>query len=170
MVPWVTKVFTPSMTYASPSRSAVVSMPAASLPWPGSVLPSAPMSSPDATPSRSHSFWASVPYSAIIRVPNSVPMAASIPASTRATSSMKMQASTWPIPAPPYSCGMVAPTRPASTAASQTASGHSPVSSCSRATGATSVSANSRAVRRTARCSSLKEKSTMAWSRRVGKK
>ncbi len=44
--PLVMKIFDPLITYSSPSRIAVVRIPATSEPAPGSVIPSAPIFSP----------------------------------------------------------------------------------------------------------------------------
>ena len=44
--PLVMNIFEPLITYSSPSRIALVRMPATSEPAPGSVIPSAPIFSP----------------------------------------------------------------------------------------------------------------------------
>jgi hypothetical protein len=50
--PLVMKVFEPLITYSSPSRIAVVRMPATSEPAPGSVIPRQPIFSPFSRRSR----------------------------------------------------------------------------------------------------------------------
>ncbi len=54
----VFQVFSPLITHSSPSRTAVVSMKVASLPWAGSVMPKAKCRVPAARAS-THSFFCS---------------------------------------------------------------------------------------------------------------
>ena len=60
-MPLVMNVFEPLSTYTSPSRIAVVPIPARSDPIPGSVMVTAVMSSPDAMPGSQRRFCSSVP-------------------------------------------------------------------------------------------------------------
>ena len=59
--PLVMKIFEPLMTYSSPSRIAVVRMPATSEPAPGSVIPRQPIRSPLIPGTRKRCFCSSVP-------------------------------------------------------------------------------------------------------------
>ncbi len=92
-LPWVMKVFAPSITQWSPSRTATVRVPAASLPAVGSVRPQAASISPRASGARNRAFCASVPNMAICAAPSPLWAATSsaIEGSTRAISSMQMQ-------------------------------------------------------------------------------
>ena len=55
------KVFEPEITYSSPSRIALVRIPATSEPAPGSVIPRQPIRSPFIPGTRKRCFWSSVP-------------------------------------------------------------------------------------------------------------
>jgi hypothetical protein len=57
----VMKAFDPLMTHSSPSRTAVVRVPPASEPPPGSVRPKAPIIWPEQRRGSHSCFWASVP-------------------------------------------------------------------------------------------------------------
>ena len=61
ILPWVMNVLAPLRTQVSPSRTATVRVPAASLPADGSVRPQAPSISPLASGGRKRAFCASVP-------------------------------------------------------------------------------------------------------------
>ncbi len=59
------QAFSPSSTQKSPSRRAVVRMPPASLPAPGSVRPKPPIASPEASGGSTRRFSSSLPKRAI---------------------------------------------------------------------------------------------------------
>src|SRR5579862_1821550 len=67
----------------------------------------------------------------------------------------------WSNPAPPYSSAMATPVSPNAAAWRKLSRGNAPVSSITRASGFTSASANSRTVRCSRRCSSLRSRSNM---------
>ncbi len=68
-VPWVMNILVPLRIHLSPLRTAVVFMPAASEPEPGSVRPQAPSHSPVASLGRYFFFWASLPKTRMWLVP-----------------------------------------------------------------------------------------------------
>ena len=61
-VPFVMKIFSPSMTHSSPSSTALVVRLPASEPWPGSVSPKHPSRRPVAMPGSQRRFCSSVPW------------------------------------------------------------------------------------------------------------
>src|ERR1017187_239137 len=79
--------------------------------------------------------------------------------STRASSSMAVTYSTYPIPAPPYSGGKIVPIRPSFPSSLIVASGNSQASSHFMTFGAISRSANSRTLFLRCSCSSFNWKS-----------
>ena len=91
--PWVQKLFDPFRHQHCPCFTAVVRMPAASLPAPASVRPHAPSISPRASGPSHRSFCASVPN--MLMCAEQSPLCAAtdsaIDGSTRASSSMQMQ-------------------------------------------------------------------------------
>ena len=155
-VPLVIHILLPLMTYPSPSRSAVVSMPATFEPWPGSEIHEQDADSPLAMRGSHSSFIHSSPYSSSIEEPKpALPTADPMPGSARHSSSVTTVRPTASIPAPPYSTGMCGETRSSSAAFRRMSSGYLPVSSCSRATGAISAAPNSRTASLTASCSAV---------------
>jgi hypothetical protein len=92
-LPCVMKIFDPFSTQASPSRTAVVRMAAASLPDPGSVRPHAASFSPVASGVRYWRRCSSLPNNEMWAAPR--PLCAATESdtdgSTRASSSMQMQ-------------------------------------------------------------------------------
>ena len=69
----VFQVFSPLITQSSPSRTAVVSMKVASLPWAGSVIPNAKPPRPSASRSIHSACCSGVPYSIISSRPTLLP-------------------------------------------------------------------------------------------------
>src|SRR5216683_962482 len=89
--------------------------------------------------------------------------------STRESSSMAVTYSTYPIPAPPSSCGNTTPISPSLPSSLMVASGNSPASSHLRTLGAISRCANSRTLFLSCSCSSLswKSKAVSYWGKRL---
>ena len=87
------KVFVPLSTQLSPSRTAVVRVPAASLPASGSVSAHAPSCSPRASGTSQRDFCASVPNMKMCAGPRPLCAATerATDGSTRASSSMQRQ-------------------------------------------------------------------------------
>jgi len=148
-VPWVMNVFEPLSTQWSPFLTAVVRMPAASDPEPGSVSAQAASFSPVASAGSQRRFCSSLPKRRMWLVPRPLWLAtvrASDP-SKRATSSMTTAPARAPSAAPPYSSGTDNPRKPSSPSLRTTWWGNSSFSSQARACGFTSRSQNSRSVR-----------------------
>ena len=115
-MPLVMKVFDPFSTYSSPSSTAVVAMPARSLPVPGSVIAMAVMSSPDAMPGSHRCACSGLQYSMKYGVVMSLcrvsprpapPMPAA--ASSSASTMLKRKSL---VPPPPYCSGTAMPRKP----------------------------------------------------------
>ena len=132
LIPLVMNVFEPSTTYTSPSRRAVVRIPARSEPIPGSVMATAviELAGRDAgQPARlllvgGEGRGSTAGTMSLCRPsPRPKPVAP-----TRAVSSpittLKRKSST---PPPPYSSGIAIPTKPLAPAAANTSRGHDPV-------------------------------------------
>ena len=69
---FVMKIFVPLITYSSPSNTAVVCCPAASVPAPGSVKPKAPIFLPEHKSGKYLAFCAGVPFSLITEAQSEV--------------------------------------------------------------------------------------------------
>ena len=112
--PWVMNVFEPLSTQRSPFRTAVVFMPAASEPLPGSVSAQAPKASPVASRGRYFRFWASEPKSLRCEVPRPLceAMVRASEPSYRAISSTTTATARLPSPEPPRSSLMRMPKNP----------------------------------------------------------
>ncbi len=108
----------PLSTHASPSSTARVRMPAASLPASGSDSAYENIASPRATGGRYLAFSSAEPLSMIGSVPSLLTAGISeLDAQARATSSMTMQAASASPPIPSYSSGMWIACRSAATSA-----------------------------------------------------
>ena len=164
--PLVMKFFEPLSTQCRPSRTAVVRMPPASEPEPGSVRPQQPTFSPRASGGRKRRFCSSLP-ARLMWAEQRLWWAASesaTPASTRASSSITIAQSSIDSPEPPYSSGQHTPASPELARAGRTPRAGTPASRPTRASaGASSASAKSRTVFRSSACSSLSSKSMGSW-------
>src|SRR5690606_3643252 len=158
LIPDEIKILVPLMIQSSPSRTALVRIPARSLPAPGSVIPNARMVSPEMMPGSHRRFCSSVVsflkygphtsfcrYSAGATEPH-LPSSSSTIALNRKSSD----------PPPPYSAGMLNPISPYSAAAVNAERSTRPSASHFSAFGATSRSKYLRHVSRNASCSSSK--------------
>ncbi len=144
-LPFVIKIFDPLSTHSSPSSTAFVCCPCASVPAPGSVRPKAPIFLPLARSGRYFCFCSSVPYVRIGSQQRDVcadTITAVVP-QTFANSSTHIAYVRTSQPCPPYSFGIGIPMKPAFAIFSTVAFGNSSVSSTSIARGLTSFSANS---------------------------
>src|ERR1700688_4244800 len=158
--PAVNQILLPVMTSSSPWRSARVSIPAGSLPAPGSLSAYAPSFAPLASSGSSRAFCSSVP--AIISGPPPSPCTTRIRAlvaQTLATSSMATLSVNALPERPPYSGGKGSAKRSCVRKTSTTSHGNSPVRSISAARGAMRSRAISRTVSRIMVCSSLRRMS-----------
>ena len=114
MPPLVMKFFDPLISQCWPSRTAVVRMPPASEPEPGSVSPQQPTFSPFASGGRKRRFCSSLParWMCAEHRPWWAASDSATPASTRASSSITIAQSSVPRPEPPYSSRQQAPATP----------------------------------------------------------
>src|SRR6266702_2889068 len=156
--PLVMNILEPLIRQApsSPSRSARDSSAAASDPWPGSVSAKHPRASPEHNRGSHARFCSSVPHSSTVLAtsptfteitPRTLESAFPISSTTRQYDRLSR-------PIPPYASGIGAPRNPTAARSMRSSRSHS------RANGAISRSANSRAVRRTISCSGVSSKST----------
>src|SRR5271157_2834572 len=155
------KVLVPFSTHPPLFLEAVMRALPASEPEEGSVNPQAPMNSPVASFETYFFFWASLPARKMWFAQSEVWAATMMPTdpSTRESSSMAVTYSTYPMPAPPYSGGKIAPIRPSLPSSLIVARGNSAASSHFMMLGAISRSANSRTLFFRWSCSSLSWKS-----------
>jgi len=151
--PCVMKRFVPFSTYRSPRRTAVVCVPPASEPAPGSVSPKPPSTRPDASRGTNRSRWASVPKWTMGDVPSVVwaEMVMAWDAQTTASSSIAIMKAMVSSPAPPSDSGHGIPSNPRSAIFRTFAHGNDWSASCAAATGATSSCAKARTISREAR-------------------
>ena len=156
----VMKIFEP-LTTQEPSRSSArVRVAPASDPAPGSVSPKAASFSPVASCGSHSRFCSSLPKRRIGIVPRDVCAATVIATdeSIRVSSSIAIAYASVSEPAPPYSSGIGMPISPSSARSATSSYGKRALRSSSSATGATRSVANSRTVRRTSSCSSVRSR------------
>src|SRR5512143_2084819 len=161
MPPLVMKFLEPFSTKWPPSRTAVVRIPPASEPEPGSVRPQQPTRSPLASGVRKRRFCSSLPARltcAAARLWCAASESAT-PASARDSSSITSAQSSTDSPEPPYSAAQQTPVSPSSPSFVNTSRGKPCRSSHSREWGRSSRSAKSRTVLRSCSCSSLRSRS-----------
>jgi hypothetical protein len=133
----VIQFLVPLMTHSSPSRTAVVFMPAGSDPASGSDSAKAGDHSPVAQRGSMRSLSSSLPYSWMGSVPSSWTIRISAhAASTLAISSTAMFSINVPVPVPPYSVGNGRPRMSCSASSLRTSHGYSAFSSISAERGA----------------------------------
>ena len=135
----------PFNTHSSPSKTAFVCCPCASVPAPGSVKPKAPNHSPEANFGTYFCFCSSVPYVMIGSMHKDVcadTITAVVP-QTFANSSTHITYANGSQPCPPYSFGTGIPRKPYLAIFSTVSTGNASVSSTSCARGFTSFSAKS---------------------------
>ena len=165
MPPLVMKFFDPFRTQWPPSLTAVVRMPPASEPEPGSVSPQQPTFSPRARGGRKRRFCSALPPRWMWAEQRLwwAARESATPASTRASSSITIAQSRVERPDPPYSSGQQQPASPSPPSLENTSRGNSCFSSHSREWGRSSFSAKPRTVRRSSDCSALSSKSMGSW-------
>ncbi len=157
------KILLPLSTYSSPSKTAFVCCPAASVPAPGSVKPNAPSFSPFASGTKYFCFCSSVPNFLIGSAQREVCAETITPVvpHTRDNSSTHIAYVKVSQPCPPYSLPTGIPINPNLFILATVPLGNSSVSSTSCARGFTSVSAKSLNRVLAISCSLLKEKSML---------
>src|SRR5699024_7258684 len=150
------KVFCPEITHSSPERRAVVVILWELEPASGSVMANAAVISPDAMPGSHVRFCSSVP-----NLERMLPLIAgettimSRPAPAADSSSSTRASSYMPAPPPPYSSGMLTPSRPSFPASAHSSLVVSPASDFSRAYSKPSREPSECATSRRAFCSSV---------------
>ena len=155
------KHFDPFNTHSSPSKTAFVCAPCASVPAPGSVNANAPNFSPVASGFTYFCFCSSVPYVMIGSMQRDVCADTTTPvvAQTLDNSSTHITYVRGSQPCPPYSFGTGIPINPYFCIFLTVSAGKASVSSVSCASGFTSVSANSLNKERAISCFLSKVKS-----------
>ena len=152
-------VLEPFSTQSSPSRSALVAIPAMSEPAPGSLIARAHTFSPLITDGRYRDFCSAVPNLANHGEDMSVwtiTLKATPPARQRAISSARTTVIQKSAPPPPYSGGYSTPRKPSSPSWRNRLRGISPRSSHSSTLGTISFSTKRRTAERKSSCSSRK--------------